>query len=596
MALLGDDGRGFELARKLESCGVWRSWLGDALYSNFVQYLSSPNTWESFMRSDDSKSRAQIQLQLRARALLFDKASVSLFLRSPSTPTSSLPVSKLNPSYLQLHGDDVYFTLEQDVVQQREGVVASNTAPSKIQPKTAFSVGTRYAESEIDNISQRFRHEEFPETWYNLFIEKYKASRPYKLSFGEHESDKRTPRDMSVYIKLLEKHKKRRVAFKEDQHMGFGNPIVENKSSMYPSSVLDGKNSVDDDAYFFPETMFTLNCVPDSALLPINRAEDNQKVEFYGVLDTLPQVMTRSPIMVERLGIRPEYHSMEQGGSQYRNKNGTEGNRKLLGQEQALQMSQKVIARMLTKMGFEGATEVTTEVLSQFLSCHICKLGRILKVLSDNYRKQCSATELLKMFLQTTGHSNFVALVEHVKDGTSNFVQQTQQVPGIQPQLQPQHQSLPRQPQHMPRQMHPQMQQMVHSQTVALQQQQQWERMRRRQPATPRPGMDMDKDKPLVQVKLENPSELPLDSNAYNNINTRQIQFRQQIAAMSNLHAQPGNQFRQLASLQIPQIQTQNMSMVRAPPVKVEGFQELMGGDATMKHDSEENKLTSPSK
>lgn len=98
MALLGDDGRGFELARKLESCGVWRSWLGDSLYSNFVQYLSSPATWESFMRSDDSKSRAQIQLQLRARALLFDKASVSLFLRSPSNLTTSLPVSKLNPS------------------------------------------------------------------------------------------------------------------------------------------------------------------------------------------------------------------------------------------------------------------------------------------------------------------------------------------------------------------------------------------------------------------------------------------------------------------------------------------------------------------
>ena len=98
MALLGDDGRGFEVARKLEVCGVWRSWLGDSLYSNFVQYLSTPATWESFMRSDDSKSRAQIQLQLRARALLFDKASVSLFLRSSSTPTSSLPVSKLNPS------------------------------------------------------------------------------------------------------------------------------------------------------------------------------------------------------------------------------------------------------------------------------------------------------------------------------------------------------------------------------------------------------------------------------------------------------------------------------------------------------------------
>lgn len=38
------------------------------------------------------------------------------------------------------------------------------------------------------------------------------------------------------------------------------------------------------------------------------------------------------------------------------------------------------------------------------------------------------------------------------------------------------------------------------------------------------------------------------------------------------------------------------MSMSRAPPVKVEGFQELMGGDSSMKHDSEENKLLSPQK
>lgn len=37
------------------------------------------------------------------------------------------------------------------------------------------------------------------------------------------------------------------------------------------------------------------------------------------------------------------------------------------------------------------------------------------------------------------------------------------------------------------------------------------------------------------------------------------------------------------------------MGVVRAPPVKVEGFQELMGGDAASKHDSEENRLTSPS-
>ncbi|CAL5373918.1 unnamed protein product [Camellia sinensis] len=124
------------------------------------------------------------------------------------------------------------------------------------------------------------------------------------------------------------------------------------------------------------------------------------------------------------------------------------------------------------------------EVLSQLLSCHIGKLGRILKVLSESYRKQCSAIELLKMFLQTAGYRH-----------------------------------------------HP------------------------------------------------------------------QLQFRQQqIAAMSNFHPEASNQFRQLASLQIPQVQTPSMGSVRAPPVKVEGFQELMGGDATLKHDSEENKSTSPPK
>lgn len=38
------------------------------------------------------------------------------------------------------------------------------------------------------------------------------------------------------------------------------------------------------------------------------------------------------------------------------------------------------------------------------------------------------------------------------------------------------------------------------------------------------------------------------------------------------------------------------MTTPRAPPVKVEGFQELMGGDSSMKHDSEEVKLLSPQK
>ncbi|CAH1413926.1 unnamed protein product [Lactuca virosa] len=126
MALLGDDGRGFELARKLESQGVWRSWIGDdSLHATFSPFLSSPSSWESFMRIDETKSRAQIQLQLRVRALLFDKACVSLFpLSNRSSPSSN---SKLNPNYLQLHGDDIFYTLENPT---------QNVAPSsKVQQK-----------------------------------------------------------------------------------------------------------------------------------------------------------------------------------------------------------------------------------------------------------------------------------------------------------------------------------------------------------------------------------------------------------------------------------------------------------------------------
>lgn len=120
MALLGDDGRGFDLARRLDVSGVWRTWLGDSIYSSFHHCLSSPSTWEAFMRVDESKSRAQIQLQLRVRALLFDKATVSLFLRSNTiaassssasvSDVSSVAVSKLNPNcmFVSFFGDLFY--------------------------------------------------------------------------------------------------------------------------------------------------------------------------------------------------------------------------------------------------------------------------------------------------------------------------------------------------------------------------------------------------------------------------------------------------------------------------------------------------------
>ncbi|KAK9094638.1 hypothetical protein Scep_026107 [Stephania cephalantha] len=105
-------------ALRLETCGVWRAWLGDSSYAAFAAFLASQSSWDAFMGTDDSKSRAQIQLQLRVRALLFDKASVSLFLRSSSSSSASAAssvdsaASNLNSAYLQLHGDDVYFSLE----------------------------------------------------------------------------------------------------------------------------------------------------------------------------------------------------------------------------------------------------------------------------------------------------------------------------------------------------------------------------------------------------------------------------------------------------------------------------------------------------
>jgi hypothetical protein len=125
MSLLGDDGRGYELARKLESAGTWRTWLGDSNYTNFAPFLSSPSAWNSFMSTDSSKSTLHIHLQLRVRALLFDKASSSISLSS--NPNHKPSLSKLNPNFLRLYPDDVYFTLDN-----------SNAPPSSSNSKVNF--------------------------------------------------------------------------------------------------------------------------------------------------------------------------------------------------------------------------------------------------------------------------------------------------------------------------------------------------------------------------------------------------------------------------------------------------------------------------
>ena len=261
--------------------------------------------------------------------------------------------------------------------------------------KPSFNSGRRGSESDFSNLAQRSRYEELPDTWYTQFISR--CGFKYGMSVGGQESDKRTPERMSTYLRVVDSHKRKRAPFLEDRSTGSSGHM--GRSNIHPGSGFDGSSS--DDDILLPETMFRMNCVPETALSPFAKTQDDDvKTEFYGVLDTLPQVTTRSHVMIERLGMMPEYLRMEERGVLRRKKAEKVG----FSDEQAAQVSRKVVARMLLTMGFEGATEVPVDVFSQLVSRHICKLGRILKVLTDSYKKECSATQLIKMFLNTTGY------------------------------------------------------------------------------------------------------------------------------------------------------------------------------------------------
>lgn len=376
--------------------------------------------------------------------------------------------------------------------------------------------------------------------------------------------------------------------------MGAGEMRWENGSFTRPSIMSDMSNLSEEGNVFFPEIMFPTNCVPDSALPPADGLEENKKVEVYGVLDKLPDVISRSTAMMERFGIRPEHLRM---GSKYRGKDDGGGNKKPLSQEQASQMSLKVAARLLHSVGFESGTEISMEVLSEILGDHICKLGCKLKLLSDSYRKQYSSVELLKMFLQSACHINLATLVEITKDGNKGFTHQTQQqVRTLQSQQQNpllQSQQQFHRPTMNPMMLHPQ------RLTVQQQQLQQWEKMKRLQLANNahRPMMTMDKDQTMADVKLENMMDSPMDSTSFSNLNKQQMQFRQQQIIMSNHHAQAGQQFKQLPPVQLSQLQAQNTyNSMTATNMKMEAISELLGGDSTIKHEPDQNKLMSPQK
>ncbi|KAK9162859.1 hypothetical protein Syun_003761 [Stephania yunnanensis] len=93
------------LSLSARDCGVWLAWLGDSGLRRLRGLPALAIVLGSFMGTDDSKSRARTRLRLGFE-LALRQGRVSLFLRSSSSSSAGGFV------YLRLHGDDVYFSLE----------------------------------------------------------------------------------------------------------------------------------------------------------------------------------------------------------------------------------------------------------------------------------------------------------------------------------------------------------------------------------------------------------------------------------------------------------------------------------------------------
>ncbi|WVZ60908.1 hypothetical protein U9M48_010867 [Paspalum notatum var. saurae] len=537
--LLGEDGRGYELARRLEACGAWRAWLGDdTAHATLAQHLTSPATWDAFLSPAASPSTPPpplLLLQLRVRALLFDKASAALLL----PPRGAAPASlhSVNSNYLQLHGDDIYYSLEDEQEDNTQHQVHSRTAFS---PSRDGSV-----------LSQRHNwYDELPDTWYKQYADKFRTWHS-KLRSGEKEIPKRTPEGMSDYLKVCSVHKRKRAVFMDDSSIPA--PMLENgPSSLHSKNAGEFSNSADET--LIPEIRFPVDCVPESAIPRTSGISTTNKIEVQGVLDNLPAPVNRNTAMLERFGMVPEYYKT---GNKYRGKDGSKVEGKSLSQEQALLMTRKLVARYLANSGFESGTAVSIDVLSEIVIKHMFKLGRNLKLLSDSYRKQFSSIELLKMFLQTIGYSNLGPLMEITKMGNrvaSYPIHQEAQV--LQSQnpnslLHAQQVQVPRQfVQHLLQSLTPQQQQQFHSLTPQQQQliqQQQWLR-RTQQLTSPRgPLMMAEKNQPLVNVKIENTVDSQTDSpygsfSRQQQFNIRQQQLLQQQQQLQHQHLQQQQQ------------------------------------------------------
>ncbi|XP_051177664.1 uncharacterized protein [Lolium perenne] len=519
--LLGEDGRGYELARRLEACGAWRAWLGDGAHASLAHHLASPSAWDAFLcpSSSPPPPRHLLQLQLRVRALLFDKASAALLPSARARASPAGPHS-LSATYLQLHGDDIYFSLEDE---QEDGT------HHQMQSGTAFSPSR-----ESSMLSQRHkRHDELPGSWYKQYAEKFRTWHG-KFRSDDKDIPKRTSEGMSNYLKVCSVHKRKRAVFMDDQGP---NMKLENGPSLQSKTAGDFSNLIDD--AFIPEIRFPTDCVPESATPRESGISRSDNIEVHGVLDNLPAPVNRNTAMLERFGMMPEYYKT---GNKYRGKNGSKLEGKSLSQEQALLITRKLVARYLAIAGFESGTAVSVDVFSEIIIKHINKLGHSLKLLTDSYRKQFSSMELLKMFLQTVGYSNIGPLMEITKTGNRVISHPTHQ------DAQVQNQNNLLQAQQLTRQFPPQM--TMHNQNLTPQQhqllqQQQWlRRNQMNQMTSPRGALTMaDKNQTMANVKLENTMDSQIDSS-YGSL-TRQQQM-QQLRQQQQLQQQQQQQIQQL--------------------------------------------------
>eukprot|EP01018_Ginkgo_biloba_P006781 Gb_36740 [translate_table: standard] len=132
------------------------------------------------------------------------------------------------------------------------------------------SVGCRFMDIKVEYATSRSKYDEISEIWYRQWLEKHFPKRMQWLS-------------------------------------------REDGSRVHDDSTVETDCSIDGETYFFPQTMFPSNCVPDNPVpaQSIGSAE-NTKIEFFGILDNLPHELIHSSILIERFGIRSEYNENPQ--------------------------------------------------------------------------------------------------------------------------------------------------------------------------------------------------------------------------------------------------------------------------------------------